>query len=234
MKFRYYLVFFLLSTSVYASTGNRNPASIAYVNTAIGAAAYTAGTNAGIVVDNTTHTISQTPNYKIGDEVQGGVVFWLDATNQHGLTVTKTDITDGRKMCGNNCPFAYTTSSGIGAGLMNTSIIVSTEEAANFQATNLGNWAPLITVEYNVEDTVGSWGGWYLPSSGELLALHSVIGTVNQALSQIAGADKLTSNNYWSSTAGTTLQYVTVNPITGEQIPTDQGNSNFFRGVRQF
>lgn len=234
MKFFHYLGLSLISAGACTAAGNNNPASIAYVNTAIGAAAYTAGTNAGIAVDNTTRTISQTPNYSIGDEVQGGVVFWLDATNQHGLTVTKTDIAAARSLCGSGCPYAYTSSKGIGAGQMNTSIIVSTQMAAFFQLTNPGNWAPVITIGYNVTDTDGSWGGWYLPSSEEINTLHSVIGTVNQALSQIAGATQLTNEDYWSSTAASTTEYYAVNPITGDETATVQTTALVFRGVRQF
>jgi|GEM_PF-4706100 len=73
MKFRYGIgICMLLSmTSVFAGS---NPASKAYVDNAIQDAAF---------------------SYKIGDVVQGSVVFWLDATKQHGLAVAAENANGG-------------------------------------------------------------------------------------------------------------------------------------------
>lgn len=84
---------------------------------------------------------------QIGDHFDGGIVFYVDATGQHGLIASLTDLTDG---VDNLIPwyngvykFTGATGDGIGAGASNTLIIIAAQAADNptgiFAA--LGYWS---------------------------------------------------------------------------------------------
>jgi hypothetical protein len=131
-----------------------------------------------------THSTGAT-TLTIGQSYQGGIIFWLDATGQHGLIAATADQSTGIRWYGGTNTNTRARGDGIGAGLKNTSIIIANQgpvDGAAFAAT--------VCNEYSV--TVGgvTYGDWYLPSKYELNLLY-----LNSAL--VGG---FTPNFYWSST----------------------------------
>jgi hypothetical protein len=128
--------------------------------------------------------------YSIGDVVNGGVVFWIDSTGQHGLVVAFSDVatsvewgcygTDLPNVL--NVPYNGGTPLGLGAeigdGFNNTNDILQdcpTAPAA-LAARSLG-------------------AQWFLPSAKELNQMY-----INKTtLSGVPGFTAF-SNSYWSST----------------------------------
>ena len=129
--------------------------------------------------------------YKIGDFAQGGIVFWVDETGEHGLVCDTADI--GTEMQWNNGTDKVTNAQGdgVGSGEMNTMLIVAQQTADS----SSGTFAALICANL----IRGLYGDWYLPSKEELNLMYQ-----NKALIEAAAianwGSGFVSNAYWSST----------------------------------
>ena len=155
-----------------------------------------------------------------GDSYQGGIVFWVDQTGQHGLIAAKAD--QSTRVPWYYCPLwgflhyfqTHATADGIYAGAKNTEIIIATQTTVGLvcgestvpsycsagPGTATGDYAALIAANYSVQDngidpctgavTETCYGDWYLPSKFELNLLY------NQK-SVVGG---FANDFYWSST----------------------------------
>ena len=143
----------------------------------------------------------------IGDSYAGGIVFWVDASGEHGLIAARADQSEaGVQWYNGTYRVIRTNGDGIGAGVMNTALIIaaqSNDNPANFAAT--------VAADYSVQDngvnacTVGveyahppvsetCYGDWYLPSKVELNLLY------NAKNAGVVGG--FNDQNFWSSTQG--------------------------------
>ena len=120
--------------------------------------------------------------HHIGDSFGGGIIFWLDTSKQHGLIVTKSDLSAS----GNfqirwyNGTYKVTGATGtaIGTGLKNTNKIVTAQGSGTYAARLCANLV------------LNGFSDWYLPSKAELNALYN----------HRAKVPGLGATNYWSST----------------------------------
>ena len=152
----------------------------------------TAGTNVTVTGSGTTaspyvvNATSGGSTLAIGDSYQGGIIFWLDATGQHGLIAATADQNTGIQWFNGTYRYTGTAGDGLYAGAMNTAMIVATQMADN----QSGSFAAKVCADYSV--TVGgvTYGDWYLPSKYELNLLY---------LQKIA-VGGFASAYYWSST----------------------------------
>ena len=176
--------------------------------------------------------------HHIGEFYQGGVVFWVDESEQHGLIVAKMDATDGQGAPWSNGDSGDKTTNarnnGLFAGYTNTPVIIS-EETIDDQE---GRFAAVLASSYLVSadgisqcDTTRTphppcYGDWYLPSLYELSLLHQNLTLihVNQTLSGL----------YWSSTESDTTQAWLVNFNNGEQRISDKSTQAHVRAIRNF
>jgi hypothetical protein len=134
--------------------------------------------------------------HAIGDLYQGGIIFWVDAEGQHGLIAAKADQSSGIQWYNGTSKITGTSGDGIGAGAMNTALIV----AAQINDTVGGNFAAKVAADYSVQDDgttdcTGAtnetcYGDWYLPSKVELNLLYA----------QKTVALFTLDDYYWSST----------------------------------
>ena len=127
--------------------------------------------------------------YSVGDIAQGGKVFWVDETGQHGLVVALEDAAGSTAIdwsAGTNIS-TLATGTGIYAGKMNTMIIIAAHAAV---ANNGANFAAKACNEYTYTQNGVTYGDWYLPSKDELHLIKT----------SGVGAPSLYSYNYWSST----------------------------------
>ncbi len=132
----------------------------------------TAGTNVTVTGSGTTanpyvvNSTGATP-LAIGDSYQGGIIFWLDTTGQHGL-ITATANQGLEEWFNGTNRYTGTTGDGLYAGDMNTAMIVAQQMADN----QTGNFAAKACADYSVTDGGVTYGDWYLPSKYELDLLY--------------------------------------------------------------
>jgi hypothetical protein len=141
------------------------------------------------------------PVHVIGESYQGGIVFYVDADGQHGLIAARADQSAGIQWNNGVAKLTGTSGDGLGAGVMNTAIIVATQLSDN----PTGNFAAKVAADYSVqEDGVSActsptyrspasekcYGDWYLPSKVELNLLWNEQGVVGG----------FAPIEYWSST----------------------------------
>lgn len=159
------------------------------------------------------------PAHHIGELYQGGIIFWLDVTNQHGLIVAKIDASrePGVKWAngGRNNKKTNALADGINAGNTNTALIVAKAinnkniHSAALMAANFKVAADGETLCHTpITDNALCFGGWYLPSAYELTLLFNNMQQLNLAYPL--------ATKYWSSTEATDLNAWEQDFITGE------------------
>ncbi|PJE09574.1 MAG: DUF1566 domain-containing protein [Legionella sp.] len=177
--------------------------------------------------------------HQLGDSYQGGVIFWLDETGQHGLIGSKYDLNDNQGVqwrngdSGNKITNA--SSDGIGAGENNTRLIIAEQTADN----QSGNFAALVAARFSVSDdgltpcsipaspTTICYGDWYLPSIYELSLL--------KARFQRQGIRNFAPDFYWSSTEAGVANAWLQNFSTGEIVQSDKASTlGHVRAIRKF
>tara|TARA_Y100000385_G_C13101312_1_gene644694 strand:- start:1234 stop:4605 length:3372 start_codon:yes stop_codon:yes gene_type:complete len=127
--------------------------------------------------------------YQVGDYAQGGIVFYVDETGQHGLVAAEQDLEGAFEWGCTNLEvgvYDYT----IGNGLSNTLDIVAMCDQPSTAASEA------LAFESNGFDD------WYLPSLYELQQMYNTIGDGGD-LGNIGGFDNAQGAlDYWSSTEG--------------------------------
>lgn len=122
-------------------------------------------------------TTSDPPPLQIGDTIAGGIIFYLDASGEHGLVAAPTDL--GETLWGCEGTLIGGTSTALGTGRANTERIVSQCPLPGIAAR----------VCYDLK--LNGYDDWYLPSRDELTLLHR-----NLYLRNIG---RLKTVRYWSS-----------------------------------
>jgi hypothetical protein len=151
----------------------------------------------------------------VGDFAQGGIIFWLDDSGQHGLVCAKEDypelvmwdikfktVDEGFKAKTPENPLISALGDGPYSGELNTAIIIA---ALGFGDGRV--YAAAACNELEVTENEIIYGDWYLPSREELnmmyknrklidkIALENGGGTF-----QMDGDYRTIGNSYWSST----------------------------------
>jgi hypothetical protein len=192
---------------------------------------YTAGTG----IDITNSVISATSistTYSVGDFAQGGVVFWVDETGEHGLVCAKKENSgQGGAYRWSYGSSWYTPSFGNGpySGEMNTFLIIAHvgEGTALLYAAEYSGWVTM---------TEGGkqYGDWYLPSRIELGLMYDNKAIINTtALAN--GGSAFTSDFYWSSNPHTTNYKAWGRDFgTGQASYVDRADWHRVRAIRAF
>lgn len=149
------------------------------------------------VLDREEHLVKSKPtkadDHFVGENYGGGIVIWTDETGQHGLIAAKKDLPEeiqwrngpsklARHFGDNGDRVVNARGDGIGAGAMNTAIIIAQLTDDDIS----GNFAAKMAARYQAD----GYGDWYLPSKTELNIMY-------QLKDVIGGFDK---DMYWSST----------------------------------
>ncbi len=132
-------------------------------------------------------TLSETPKYKVGDYyndgTKQGVIFYVDATGQHGKIVSLDQV---RKQWCSDAQYnrrVVTGASSMSDGKANTDKVMSRSDRAAYSA--------FVWCRAKGKD-------WYLPAIDELKLLYSVRDTINSTLKERGG--NTLSGWFWSST----------------------------------
>ncbi len=134
-------------------------------------------------------------NYNIGDYAQGGIVFYMDESGEHGLVAAMEDIGEFEWGCYENFVIGAD-GLDIGSGYLNTQDIVN--QSCNTNST--GITAAQAALEYEF----GGYNDWYLPSRDELHEMYFAIHIGEEYLSgqswDFSNLGDFEEGGYWSST----------------------------------
>jgi hypothetical protein len=136
--------------------------------------------------------------YKIGDFAQGGIIFWVDESGEHGLACAKYDQDGGSGIRWHAGTYGNTQANGQGpySGEMNSAIIIASQSAIGDDGNT---YAARICAELQISEGGKSFGDWYLPSIQELTLIYNN----NHFIDSTAvanGGTELKDWFYWSST----------------------------------
>lgn len=211
------------------------------------------GTNVTVTGTGTTGNpyVINTATHSVGEEYGGGIIFYVYDGGQHGLIAAKQDLMGGQYGNEPNFSWFYVYNSdgylyietgskgdGLGAGAMNTTLIVASQSSYNFHNFGYGfqipNIAAKICADYEVTvsttDDEITFGDWYLPSRYELNLLYKSIEKVAEL--------NLSPDNYWSSTEFDEANAWYQNFYDGTQDYTGEGNKSYMgarvRPIRSF
>lgn len=134
--------------------------------------------------------------YAVGDFAQGGIVFWLDETSEHGLVCAKTDQTNNIRWYAGTNGNSQAKGDGPFAGEANTAIIIAAQVAIGDDGST---YAARVCNELQVTEGGKTYGDWYLPSTEEL-DLMCQNKTIINATAIANGGEVFNNTNYWSST----------------------------------
>jgi hypothetical protein len=204
------------------------------------------GISPGTTIHNQTHGPSNNANskgvsenlpveekkYLIGDFAQGGVVFWVDETGQHGLVCAKTDQGTGAKWFPD--PRGYRSAKAsdhyLLAGSKNTERIIAAQEA---MGDDDATYAARICSDLQITEGGKTYAGWHLPSIRELNQMYIHRTTIN-TVATAKGGTAFAGVNYWSSTQCTGEQAWTRNFGNGLQKYYSKGFRYRVRAIRAF
>lgn len=153
--------------------------------------------------------------YKIGDFAQGGIIFWLDDSGQHGLVCAKEDYpnlipwdtqlktgAEGTREVPSEKAIVLSLGDGPYSGELNTAIIIA--------ALGYGDgrvYAAAACNELQVTENEITYGDWYLPSREELNIMYKNRKLIDEIALKNGGKifhqkgdSRLIGNCYWSST----------------------------------
>ena len=155
---------------------------------------------------------------QIGDMTQGGIVFYIDASGEHGLVSDTVDLDYAGDFTLQWSTVSEETGArgdGIGAGAMNTLLIVSAQRGDTDSAARL--CADLVR---------GGYGDWYLPSKEEMNLMYNNL--------KVAGLGGFASTFYWSSTENNSGDAWRPYFDGGYQSSNVKGDNSRVRAVRAF
>ena len=163
-----------------------------------------------------------TPVYQIGDMVQGGMVFYVDETGEHGLVAAQDDLEGTFEWGCYQENINGADSKWIGSGLQNTMDI-----------TNQGcqtEYGGITAAQAALDADLGGYSDWYLPSTGELYLMYITIGQGSENVN-IGG---FVNNVYWSSSEGSSYDAWGVNFDDGGAYDVSKSRANRVRVIRAF
>ncbi len=194
----------------------------------------TAGTNITVTGTGTTASpyIINVKIYQIGDFAQGGIVFWVDETGEHGLVCAKSDQDGGSGIRWYAGTTGVTRATGDGpfSGEANTAIIIAAQVAIGDDGNT---YAASFCNELQITEGGKTYGDWYLPSKEELNLMYQNISAINTTATNNGGV-AFAADYYWSSTeyniSSAWKQYF----YDGGQYYYSKTTTNRVRAVRAF
>ena len=133
---------------------------------------------------NLTALVRFEPPFYIGKTYQGGIIFYLNKSGQHGLIAAPTDQSKGIRWY-NGTDETGATATAVGTGLANTNKII--------KAQGTGSYAAKLCADLVLD----GYSDWYLPSKDELNLMYTNIG--NGAAAPLTNVGGFASAYYWSS-----------------------------------
>jgi len=173
--------------------------------------------------------------YFLGMEVEGGFVFYIDETGEHGLVAAMEDLEETYEWgCNGEIIGQDPWEESLGTGYQNTLDVVNN----GCTSENGGITAAQASLNLNI----GGYTDWYLPSRPELLELYNAIETIpcftisnNSNVPWSVNYGGQTSGLYWSSTDSYNgSESIALNSFNGQLSGVSKMNTLRVRVIRTF
>lgn len=177
-------------------------------------------------VSSPTAIVTQPFSGDMGDFYQGGIVFFIDTTGEHGLIASPVDHTS--KLPWGCYDQALSAPDGepskpIGKGADNT------EDFMRFCFDNIGTAG-----EYCSNLSLNGYDDWFLPSLNELTLMHQNKSLINSTALK-NGGNIFMEASYWSSSGVDPSEYAYIFLFDGADLSSERKDSlNYVRAARAF
>ena len=168
--------------------------------------------------------------YSIGDFAQGGIVFWVDETGQHGLVCAKTDQSSAMRWYAGTNGNTLAKGDGPFSGEANTTIIIAAQVAIGDDGAT---YAARVCNELQITEGGKTYGDWYLPSKQELNLMYTNKATIDATATANSGT-AFAAPYYWSSTELSNYYAWVQSLSNGFQYNVSKADTNYVRSVRAF
>ena len=158
--------------------------------------------------------------YAVGDFAHGGVVFWVNATGEHGKVVSIYDI--------GAVPWSNITATEIGASSQS-----NINGAGNTVAIMQQSGHERSAARHCADLAYRGYDDWYLPAINELQEIYNNKTTIN-TVSVANGGEVVANERYWSSTEGFPDAVFVINFSDGSSGGTLKTASRLSRAIRAF
>jgi hypothetical protein len=157
--------------------------------------------------------------YKIGQEYQGGIIFYIDSSDKHGLIAAPFDQGDSIEWGCQTLKIPGADATKVGSGLQNTIDIVN------------GCSSPNIAARVCYDLVLNGYDDWYLPSKDELYLMYKNKNVIGNFSNDIVAP-------YWSSSEyeihDAAWRQCFGDGENGEQTIYDKYNKYYVRAIRSF
>lgn len=196
----------------------------------VGNGSFTGRVSGADAVDDDEFVTKGQITYEVGDFAQGGVVFWVDETGQHGLVCAKEDQSSGVRWYAGTYGVTRATGDGPFSGELNTAIIISSQVSIGDDGND---YAAQICNDLQITEGGKTYGDWYLPSKEELDLMFQNKATID-ATATSNGGSAFASAVYWSSTEDSSNNAWYQHLNLGNQISNNKIFTVRVRAVRAF
>jgi hypothetical protein len=157
------------------------------------------------------------PLHSVGDIYQGGTIFYIDGSGEHGLIASGQATPAIAPWYNGSYIFIGTTSTAIGSGQANTTAIVNAQGPGNYAASICDNLM------------LDGYSDWYLPSKDELNLLYQNRGSTLIVQSEgYWSSSEVDKDNAWAQTFNNTTS------IRSQDKSKDGLAPVFVRPIRSF
>jgi hypothetical protein len=169
------------------------------------------------------------PIYSVGDFAQGGVIFWLDPSRQHGLVCSIEDQSTAAVwlVVPGDVPLVFGAfANGTWMGGPNTQYLMGVIADLSL----VGTFAPSLCSSYRG----GGYSDWYLPSALEAALFYEMTNLINAVALAHQGTALSMTATYWTSTEIDGTQAYAENYIEATPTPTLKASMCRVRAIRAF
>ena len=163
---------------------------------------------------------SSATTYAVGDFAQGGVVFWVSPSGEHGKVVSIYDIVD--------VPWSNMSSTVIGPSAES-----DINGAGNTVAIMMQSGHQRSAAQHCADLAYGGYDDWYLPSKDELNAVYLNKSVINTT-AMVNGGESFAVANYWSSSESDGNIALRQDFNDGSQFGNPKSINNRVRAIRAF
>ena len=117
-------------------------------------------------------SVNAPPMYQVGDYAEGGIVFYVDLSGEHGLVAAINNVGEYYEWGCSDISVSGADEMTIGSGFQNTMDIINQD-----CTIDSGVYTTAAEVCYNLQEN--GYDDWYLPSSDELLMMSNISNIAN-------------------------------------------------------